>query len=375
MSYNILGINLSHNSSVCVLKDGKIDFFLEEDRFSRQKYDGVPLESIKYVSKKYFINEISISGLSYLGSQPLNNGFYVSKSNLLTSYISYVDNKTILNGFFLSVLDKYFSYNQNISLTNLFEFHHQCHAASSFFNSGFNKALCIVVDGSGSLIPQANFLTETESIFEASYKEGFKTLYKMFRQYDNKTPPSIGQCYRLISKLLGFPSLGGPGKVMGLSSYGKYNSKIPKILINYKGNPKIFKPNRIDYIDTISDLFKVTNFSKYKEDTAFHLQKDSEEEIIKLIKLALSKSSIKNICCSGGYFLNCVANYRLKKEFPNINFYFDPTANDSGISIGAAKLAWYNKTKDKTIVSPKTLYHGPKYSKEELLKEIKKYLD
>ena len=109
MSYNILGINLSHNSSVCVLKDGKIDFFLEEDRFSRQKYDGVPLESIKYVSKRYFINEISISGLSYLGSQPLNNEFYVSKSTLLTSYVSYIDNKTILNGFFLSVLDKYFN--------------------------------------------------------------------------------------------------------------------------------------------------------------------------------------------------------------------------------------------------------------------------
>jgi predicted NodU family carbamoyl transferase len=35
MSYNILGINTSHNGSVCVLADGEIDFFLEEERLSK----------------------------------------------------------------------------------------------------------------------------------------------------------------------------------------------------------------------------------------------------------------------------------------------------------------------------------------------------
>ena len=46
MSYNILGINLSHNGSLCILKDGKVDFYLEEERLSRKKWDTLPLTDI-----------------------------------------------------------------------------------------------------------------------------------------------------------------------------------------------------------------------------------------------------------------------------------------------------------------------------------------
>ena len=47
MSYNILGVNISHNGSICVLSDGKIDFFIEEERISRKKYDNLPLVTIQ----------------------------------------------------------------------------------------------------------------------------------------------------------------------------------------------------------------------------------------------------------------------------------------------------------------------------------------
>ena len=69
MSYNILGINLSHNSSVCVLSDGNLDFFLEEERLSKIKHDDFPLHLLHYISQHFQINEIYISGLS---------GFYLS---------------------------------------------------------------------------------------------------------------------------------------------------------------------------------------------------------------------------------------------------------------------------------------------------------
>ena len=33
-----LGINISHNASICQVTDGKIDFYYEEDRFNKRKY-------------------------------------------------------------------------------------------------------------------------------------------------------------------------------------------------------------------------------------------------------------------------------------------------------------------------------------------------
>ena len=42
MSLWIAAITRGHNGGVCLLKDGEIVFASEEERFSRQKYDGGP---------------------------------------------------------------------------------------------------------------------------------------------------------------------------------------------------------------------------------------------------------------------------------------------------------------------------------------------
>src|SRR5210317_2124321 len=51
----IAAIARGHNSGVCLLKDGKIVFSIEEERLSRRKYDGGPyasmVEILKYTDK------------------------------------------------------------------------------------------------------------------------------------------------------------------------------------------------------------------------------------------------------------------------------------------------------------------------------------
>jgi carbamoyltransferase len=42
MSYNILGISIGHNASACVLSDGELVYFLEEERLSKLKRDSNP---------------------------------------------------------------------------------------------------------------------------------------------------------------------------------------------------------------------------------------------------------------------------------------------------------------------------------------------
>jgi len=104
-----------------------------------------------------------------------------------------------------------------------------------------------------------------------------------------------------------------------------------------------------DDSSTITDLEK---------NVAWKIQNDTQELVGDLIEKVLSETDEKNIVLSGGYGLNCVANYYFKERFPDINLYVDPTSYDGGTSIGIAKMAHYKETEDTTIRPLKSLYLG-----------------
>ena len=61
----VLGINTSHNPSICQLTDGKIDFFTDETRFRRDKYfmpreDNCFFQSIDKLKDKNFDGVLSL---------------------------------------------------------------------------------------------------------------------------------------------------------------------------------------------------------------------------------------------------------------------------------------------------------------------------
>src|SRR3989338_9582061 len=74
MTY-ILGINHTyHESSACLLKDGKIIAIAEEERFNRKKHgketridnpDELPVQAIKFCLEK---EEISLNDIGYISS-------------------------------------------------------------------------------------------------------------------------------------------------------------------------------------------------------------------------------------------------------------------------------------------------------------------
>ena len=68
----------------------------------------------------------------------------------------------------------------------------------------------------------------------------------------------------------------------------------------------------------------------------------------------------------GGYGLNVVANEYLVKNLPEVDFYFEPLADDSGNSIGAALLIYYNETrntyKNKKYPLKHTYFNNIKHS-------------
>ena len=369
----ILAFNTTHDSSVCSVKDGEIEFFCKEERLTRVKRDKNPFKSLQLYQSKNFgkIDHI-------LYCTPSNRGgdtefFY-------KEYIRKLFNINMENFSYLS--------------------HHLCHASSAFYNSGFKKALTFVIDRNGSIFfcNDIDACREAESVFECSYPDNLIPIYKNFfsnnsNNVDNiiikngfnkkypgietkvGNPYSIVKVYEAATTLIGQNTLEN-GKTMGLSSYGR-NKKYPALfldnepiinnfnsILNYRDEHDVvgFK----DEEHMITDNVNIDNY-QYYADKAKHVQIETQKQSLKLIKKYIQKTNIKNVCIVGGYGLNVVANNYYIKNLPNVNFYFEPVADDTGISIGAAYYAYRNLSKDKSIIRPKdNFYH---YYEETKIKE------
>lgn len=347
MSLKILGISRVHNSSTTLIENGEIVYHLENERLSGRKYDSFPFQCLTDLDTKN-IDAISISGVGKL--TPVD--CFVSDD----AYSLYV--KTKENKYDISVYD--------LSLS-----HHKLHAAHAFYNSGFDEAICIVKDGMGSDVPLTGDLfqsgtygRELSTTFIASYPAKFDIVDRhvavpfqanhRFGVTHISNNLGEGMAFQKTSMAFGFHELDA-GKVMGLASYGK---ELPiSIYQNGLINNKLFYIGKnlhdtgINY--NLNDFNTKTNF-------AYTLQKQTQEHVGQYIIDMIEKTGCKNVCLSGGFFLNCVANYYYLSVLPNdVKLYIEPVSSDAGTSIGAAKYIWHKQTGDTTKRTLKSLYLGP----------------
>lgn len=357
-----VGISRVHNSAVSLLHDGDLIFHTENERLSNIKYDAFPFHALsKLTQYTTQIDNVCLAGVAK--TVPCEN---YTDLDVYTTYIKH--------------LGKTF-FNNDITVYDLWEHHHLLHASCAFYNSGFDQALCIIKDGMGSeyhindeRFKQGSYGRETCSTFTASYPAQFALIDKEVlvgfpcdESIDNvhiNNKVSEALVFQKTSKLFGFHELDA-GKVMGMSSYGK--TETPRTLdsVNF-----IDGDLRTGFISSnINDDFQS------KADFAYSLQKQSQERVKKYILEMVEKTGIKKVCLSGGFFLNCVANYEYLKDLPeDIKLYIEPISSDAGTSIGAAKLVWHELTGDTTIRKQETLYHGlhHNYTEHEIVGKLDK---
>jgi carbamoyltransferase len=193
---NILGINPGHNGSAALLIDGELEFYIEEERLTRSKYDGNPFMGI-LEGLKHGVDVLVLGGTSsqfpqlpWTGEDPYS-----------------------------ALIRKH---NPKVQVINLGHVHHMGHAASAFYNSGFEDAAAVIVDGSGSHQEvqidgegNKNPGFETESIFECDYEDGIKPVFhSLGGNYDTQrivideiemdSAITIVKAYEAVSEYLGF---------------------------------------------------------------------------------------------------------------------------------------------------------------------------
>ena len=338
-SKTIVGINRHHNSAVCLLKKGKVEFFLEEERLNRIKYEGISFKNILYLKELIDkLNGIALAGMKPLVEEIEDNFNYNLYSFLLLRTLTKLDGKH-------TIVEKDFA-----------KEHHLTHAAGAFYNSGFDSALSIVFDGDGTY--QDNGMTEGTSCYYFDYNQ-YKIIDKQFQTLTDNF--SLGKYYEKICLHLGFKNWQSAGKVMGLSSYGKDSNIDFEDFIKKDEKHPLYKKTR-----NLKDFQESANL-------AFALQKFTQKKALDIVLKMVEKTNIKNICLSGGYVLNCVANYYLKKHLPkDINLYVEPISSDAGTAMGAAKLLYYQITKSSDKYPQKNIYYGIKYKNNEILKPLQR---
>lgn len=297
----ILSLSITHDASATILENGEIVFYLAAERITRKKHCDRIVSVLKYLFERnitlfdaILVNLYRHEDIRF--EQPLKD--------LFLEHFQY----TYLN----------FNYE-----------HHIYHASCGFYNSQYDDALCLVLDGHGAEIIKNNEShLEIESVYYATEKQ-IKELSKRYKIKNKKNQPeSVGGRFENLSKKLGF-DWHGAGKVMGLAQYKGYEHKLES-----------------KWIPFVKECRQV--------------QQETQNEVINLIKEYSKKVDTKNIVISGGYGLNCVANYEFLRQFPDYNFYIDPVCFDAGISIGQAFHYYKQNARFSTIRPLKDVYIGLK---------------
>jgi carbamoyltransferase len=366
----ILGLSFHyHDAAAVLLKDGEIVFAAQEERYTRKKQDeSLPKNAIEHALKFAGITMADISAVGFY-EKPLLKFF----DRILPTYfkvwprglISYhhAMHEWMQKKLWIpQTIQKELKYKGPI----YFIPHHESHAASSYFVSGFSDATIVTVDGVGE------WATTTIG-------EGRGTDLQLKKEIH--FPHSLGLLYSAITYYLGFKVNSAEYKVMGLAPYGepKYMSEMRK-LIDVKEDGS-FALN-MEYFDyefglrmtgrKIEQLFgeptrrQESPLRQFHKDVARSLQEITEEVMLKICKHAKELCPSDYLCLAGGVALNCVANGKILKSGMFKEIFIQPAAGDAGGALGVALSIWHKIFHGTKVPKMEHVFLGNEYSNDEI---------
>ena len=162
----ILGINYLSESSISFMENGILKFSISEERINRIKnWYGNPIKSIDEFLNKYNIDikeidHIATHGLAVKSKRIVNIAKYINKINLVkSSNLSLSRKKYLINQLKLRKKKEIIATKRAAKLINdlkkkykkkIFIYdHHECHAASAAYFSGWKDSYVLTADGWG----------------------------------------------------------------------------------------------------------------------------------------------------------------------------------------------------------------------------------
>lgn len=321
----ILGINGGvrpgyQDISAVLMQGGKVLAAIEEERLNRIKFSPgqLPEKAIEWV-------------LQYAG-------ITIKDVGLIASHGSTWGEE------YASKLKGYFEFNFGYCPPIEFVHHHMAHAASTFYPSGFDKAMVITYDGSGDGVATQLAVGDGTSI---TVKERISR------------PHSLGIFYSMFTQYCGFKRDSDEYKLMGLAPYGNPLAFDFSGILNtdnglYTMDDSLLKPipagqsqptrQEMMFSNKLIALLgshrvKGQTVNQHYMDVAASAQLTLENVIIKTVTSFHKQTGLRKLCIAGGVALNCLVNQKLM-NLPFIDaLYVCPASSDAGVSLGAAMYA------------------------------------
>lgn len=309
----------NHGYSTTLIVDGEIKYAVEDERISRVKsvyswHEG-PIISLKTVetlsgvkledADKIVISDPTLLFLLNFGSDFIKNP--IELSNLKSRLVSLKDKIEWIG-------------------------HHESHAYSSYYISGFkNKSLIVTSDG-------GSYEKDNGSIWLGEHDK-----LNQVERIDSNTNGSLSILWYDICHFFGWLGNKDEGKIMGMAGHGEYNEYVYnaiKQIIKYKGDLKFSNPYNSDIaLYVYGNLENEGWFSndRNRKIVAYNLQKYTEDIFMSYLRdLSKKYPDYKSLCLSGGLFANVKLNQVINESGLFDEIFICPAMGDEGLSLGAA---------------------------------------
>ncbi len=334
----VIGVHDGHNASVAVVRDGRVEFALQEERITRVKNQGDAPENALAAA----LREAGPGARVALNGRYMNYGQW-RRETILEDYARCSTLASCLKQPFKDTFVDHAYQRRKAALrverlgdlgigTDQLDVveHHLAHASAAYYTCPWpdDPVLVVTCDGSGDR------LCATVSIGD----RGTLTRLVQISEHD-----SIGRLYALVTRYLGMVPLEHEYKVMGLAPYVGSEAKTAAAaewfaqLFEFTRDPLVWqRRSRVPSMYAAGAFLGCRLRGRRFDLIAAGVQRFIENWLVTWVSNAIRETGISKVACAGGVFMNVKANLRLL-EIPELeDLYIFPSCGDESNSIGAA---------------------------------------
>lgn len=387
-----------HDAAAALVVDGEVVAACEEERFSREKHSGkFPRLAIEYCLREAGLRRIGdVDLITYYFSYPLmfqqgiltqnQNGLNMGERLVVSTWLSALRTYNRIAGYTNDRSKRLFERYMKVRLKER-RFvpipHHLCHVASTFYDSPFDRALCVTLDGAGESACSLVAVAEGTQI---------KTLHEVLLLN------SLGALYGAFTAFLGFIPVSDEYKVMGLAPYGdrsRYRDFFASILKKgdrgryqldqrfiFKVGLAVYKPEEkrvfpAALVEALGPPRKADEpITQRHMDIAAGLQEVLENTVLHSLEYLRRETGQRNLCMAGGVALNSTMNGKIAGSGIFDQVWIHPAAHDAGTSLGAALFGYHNVLRQpRHFQKERHRYLGPGFDQSDIDSAIRQFSD
>ncbi|HEV8585231.1 MAG TPA: carbamoyltransferase C-terminal domain-containing protein [Methylomirabilota bacterium] len=353
-----------HDAAAALLIDGRLVAAAQEERFSRLKHDpSTPRAAFGFCLAEAGLSLTDLDALAWYENpvKKLDRQLWMGLPALPSLAPEAL--------FRLDAMRPEREIREQLGWEGRIEFvdHHEAHAASAYYFSGFPEAAVLTVDAVGEWAT-------------TSYATGAGDRLQLMEEV--RFPDSLGLLYSTLTAYLGFDVNDAEYKVMGLAPYGepRFVEHVSALIHDAGGGQFRLDLRYFDFLRGSrmysEDLCRLFGRpprplgaapDQFAADVARSLQVVLEEILLAKVRYLHARVPSEHLCLAGGVALNCVAVGRIVREGPFRRVFVQPAASDAGGALGAAALAHVRLTGRRPDPGPlRHVFLGPAWEADEI---------